>query len=245
MPYHTPEYLARQARNRREREVEGANKDVSNLSHRQCAASPAPGGLPIASSSGPLPPNVPEIPYHDDFWKELVNYAQSCAPESQHSHDVPLTLPIATMPGYDTPNAIQTFYMQPEAQPSPTLSDLDTTDFSDFIASLATMPGYDAIQPFSMQPEAQPSLTPSVFDTIGFSGLVATVPGYDAIQPSSIQPEAPLQPSLTPLNHTLEYSNYLEPQIDASTLSQGQVFGASFTPDHGIPYNGLWNEYLS
>ena len=264
----------------KERVVEGANKDVSNKSRRQLAARPAPDGLPIAPSSAPLPPSVPGIPYHDDFWKELVNYAQACAPKSQHSHDVPLTLPIATMPGYDTPNVIQPFYMQPEAQPSPTLSDFDTVDFSDLVASMpgygaiqpssmqpvaqpplppsdldtfdfsdfvASMPDYGAIQPSSVQPEAQPPLPPSDFDTdhtIDLSDFVATMPGYDAIQSSSMQPEAPLYPSLTPSDLTFDYSNFLGPQIEASTLSQGQAFG-EFTTDHLIPYNGLWNESLS
>jgi hypothetical protein len=176
------------------------------------------------------------------------------------------------MPGYDTPNAIQPFSMQPEAQPSLTPSDFNTIDYSNF---LATMPGYDAIQPSSMQPETQPSPTPPEFNTIDYSDFLATMPGYDviqpspiqpdiqpspttsefnaidyscflatmpAIQPSSMQPEEQPQPSLIPLDFTLDYSDPLGPQMDASTLSQGQAFGELFTADHCMPpYNGLWN----
>jgi hypothetical protein len=308
VPYHTREYLVRQALNRKERVAEGANKAVSNKSRRQCVARAAPDGLPSASSSAPLPLNVPEVAYHDNYWKVLVNFAQSCALESQHPRDVPLTLPFTTMPGYDTPNAIQPFSMQPEAQPSLTPSDFNTIDYSNFLATmpgydaiqpssmqpetqpsptppefntidysdfLATMPGYDAIQPSSMQPETQPSPTPSEFNTIDYSDFLATMPGYDviqpspiqpdiqpspttsefnaidyscflatmpAIQPSSMQPEEQPQPSLIPLDFTLDYSDPLGPQMDASTLSQGQAFGELFTADHCMPpYNGLWN----
>jgi hypothetical protein len=243
VPYHTREYLARQTLNRKERIVEGASKAVSNKNRRQCATSPALDGLPSASLSAPLPPNVPEVAYHDDHWKELVNFAQSYAPESQHSHDVPLTLPFASIPGHDTPIAIQPFSMQQEAHPSLTPSDFNTIDYSDF---LATIPGYDAIQPSSMAPEEQlqPSPTPSDF-TFDYSDL-ATMPGYDAIQLFSIQPEEQLQPSITPLDITIDYSDLLGPQIDASTLSQGQAFRELFTADHCMPpynasYDGLWN----
>jgi hypothetical protein len=132
VPYHTKEYLSKQALIRKERVIQGVNKVVSNKSRRQSVARAAPGGLTNASSSA-LPPNVPDAAYHDNFWRVLVDIASSYAPKQQRSQDVPLSLPFSTMPGYDTPNAIQPFYLQPEEllQPSLTFSDfpIDYTGF--------------------------------------------------------------------------------------------------------------------
>jgi hypothetical protein len=141
VPYHTREYLARQRLVRKERVVQGANKAVSNKSRRQLVASAAPDCLPRASSSA-LPLNVPDVAYHDNFWKVLVDIASSYAPKPQRSQDVPLSLPFSTMPGYDTPNLIQPFSMRPEElfQPSLTFSDF-TIDYSDLLGpQLDAMP---------------------------------------------------------------------------------------------------------
>ena len=106
---------------------------VSNKSGRQWVARDTPDSLPNASL-GALLPNIPEIPYHDDFWKVLVDVARSYTPNPQHSQDVPLSLPLslplATMPGYDTSNAIQPYSMQPEAQLQPSLAFSPFSDVS-------------------------------------------------------------------------------------------------------------------
>ena len=135
MPHHTKEYLARQALNRKERAVQETNKALPNESCHQFVTPAAPDSPPNASPCA-LPFNLPECGYHDDFWKVLVDAARSYAPEPQHSQDVSpaLTLPFATMPGYDAPSSIQPFSMQPTAhlQPFPTPSDF-TIDYSNFL----------------------------------------------------------------------------------------------------------------
>ena len=135
MPHHTKEYLARQALKRKERAVQETNEAPSDESRHQPVTPAAPDGLPNASPCAP-PFNLPEFGYHDDFWKVLVDVARSYTPEPQHSQDVPpaLSLPFATMPGYDTSSSIQPFSMQPTAQLQPFPTPLDfTTDYSNFL----------------------------------------------------------------------------------------------------------------
>jgi hypothetical protein len=135
VPHHTKEYIARQALKRKERVVQETNKALSNEGRHQSVTVAAPDSLPNASPCA-LPFNLPEVGYHDDFWKVLVDAARSYAPEPQHSQDVPpaLSLPFATMPGYDTSSSIQPFSMQPTAQlqPFPTPSDF-SIDYSNFL----------------------------------------------------------------------------------------------------------------
>ena len=128
----------------KERAVQETNEALPNESRHQLVTPATPDSLPNASPCV-LPFNLPEYAYHDDFWKVLVDATRSYAPEPQHSQDVPpaLSLPFATMPGYDTSSSIQPFSMQPTAQlqPFPTPSDF-STDCSNFLG-----PHLDAMLP--------------------------------------------------------------------------------------------------
>ena len=147
VPHHTQEYLARQALNRKERVAREASKAVSNQSRGQQV-------LPNASSSVlPPAPKLPEVVYHDDFWKMPVDvthlYAQQ--PLALPSQDVPLSLPFETWPGFDTPNTLQHF---PSAAQSP-LS-LVPSDFTfDYYPDLHGPQPDLHPQLYTMQPQEQ------------------------------------------------------------------------------------------
>jgi len=171
VPHHTKEYLARQALNRKERVDQGASKAVANQGD-QWGVRAAPEGFLNASLSGlPLAaPKLPEVAYHDDFWKMFVDDAHSNAPNPQLSQDVPISLPFPTMPGYDAPNAIQS-----STQPQPSLIPSHfTTDYFDLFPPQLDTP--NAIQHFPMQATAQlqPSLTSDF--TIDHSDLLGPIP---------------------------------------------------------------------
>jgi hypothetical protein len=109
-----------------------ASKAVSNKSHRQQVA------LPTASSSVPTPAlKLPEVAYHDDFWKMPVD-THSHSPQPQG-----LFLPFETLPGYGAPNAIQNFPSVAQSSPSLTPSDF-TINYSDL-----------HLQPYTMQSQEQ------------------------------------------------------------------------------------------
>jgi hypothetical protein len=118
VPYHTKEYLARQALNRKERVVQGASKAVSdNSRHQQVPAVPVPN---TSSSTPPPAPKLPEVAYHDVFcqWKMPVDITHLYPPQPPPSQDVPLFLPFETWPGYGTPNTIQNFPSAEQLPPS-------------------------------------------------------------------------------------------------------------------------------
>lgn len=142
VPYHTQEYLARQALNRKEmkeRVAQGASKAVSNKSPPQQV-------LPDASSSVPPPaPKLPEVAYYDDFWKIPTDITHS-SPQPLPSQDVPLSLPFEMWPGYDTANAIQNFPSTAQSLPSLTPSDLTVDYYSDLLG-----PQFYTTQPQGLQ----------------------------------------------------------------------------------------------
>jgi hypothetical protein len=119
VPYHTKEYLARQALNRKERVAQGTSKAVSNAIRCQQVDTAVPADLPNLSSSVPPPaPKLPEVAYHDDVWN------MNMPVDTTHSYPS-LILPFQTWPGFDTPNTIQNF---PSAAQSPlSLTPLDFT----------------------------------------------------------------------------------------------------------------------
>ncbi|KAI9512776.1 hypothetical protein F5148DRAFT_734222 [Russula earlei] len=133
-PYHTEEYVARQALKEKEKADQGAGEKVPSTSRRQRAASAAPSSVP--SSSATVPRDVLKLAYHNDFWKMLIDVARSSASQPADSGDcVQHGLPSATLPGYDAPESIQSLpqvFINPTAQSQPSsLSDL-TTDYSGF-----------------------------------------------------------------------------------------------------------------
>lgn len=171
----------------KERVVQETDKAVSSQSRHQSVTHAAPEGFQDASPDVP-PFKLPEVGYHDDFWKVLVNLARSYDPKPQpqpqpqpqppqHSDDHSLMLPYAMMPGYD-----------PKPQPQPQHSQ----DLS-LMLPYAMMPGYDApnsIQPFSMQPAApaQPFLTSSdytisYFDFLGpqLDATISQEPSFEGL----------------------------------------------------------------
>ncbi len=128
-----------------------AGKAVSNESRHQGVVRAVTDDLPSASSSAlPLAPKLPEVAYHDNYWKMFVDIAHSNPPQ-QYSQDVPISLPFPTVPGYDynTLNAIQSqpFSMQSPAQLQLPLTPSDFTtdsDYSDlFGPQLYTMPSQE------------------------------------------------------------------------------------------------------
>ncbi|KAI0303017.1 hypothetical protein BC826DRAFT_982878 [Russula brevipes] len=135
-PYHTKEYLARQALVEREEVAQGPGRTISTKGRRQRAASAAPYSRPNAPSSG-TPLNDPKAVHHDDFWKTLVNIARSYVSNPQYSQEVQLSVPFASTPGRDAPEVIQPFgsltfgkghfpkVRGPECQPAVSSTDLD------------------------------------------------------------------------------------------------------------------------
>jgi len=135
VPYHTKEYLARQALNRKERVVQGAGKAVSNENHCQQI-------LPRASSSVPPPaPKLPEVAYHDDFWigsqpvRRVEHPVVAEGMEPLPSWDFPLSLPFETWPGYDTANALQNFPSVTQSPPSITPLDFTIDYYTDLLGT--------------------------------------------------------------------------------------------------------------
>jgi len=136
VPYHTKEYLARQALDRKERVVQGASKAASNSkSHLQQVASAVPGDLLNASSSAPpAAPKLPEVAYHDndDPWnlKMPVDITHSY-PQAKSEMVKRVSLPFETWPGYGTPNAIQPFPSAAQSPPSLMPPDFTIDYYSD------------------------------------------------------------------------------------------------------------------
>jgi hypothetical protein len=142
VPYHTQEYLARQGLNRKERVVQGASRAVSNKGHHQKPEV----ALPNASSSVPPPaPKLPEVAYHDDFWKVPVGFTPLNPPQPQGVPQPSLFFPFETQPGYGAPNAIQTFPSVAQSPPSLTPSDFTINNYSDLHGP----------QPYTMQSQEQ------------------------------------------------------------------------------------------
>ena len=175
VPHHTKEYLARKTSNRKERIVQGTNNAVSTEVPLQSVTHAATDGFPDASPCIP-PFKLPEVGYHDDYWKLPVDLARSYFPDSepqpQRSQDAPIFLPVATVPGYDTPNFIQSFSMQPAAplQPFLTPSEFTTINYSDYLD-----PQFDAMLPQG------PSFGELISEDCGVSlydGWIDTLPQY-------------------------------------------------------------------
>jgi hypothetical protein len=250
VPYHTKEYLARQALNRKERVVQGASKAVSNESSLQQVAH-APNASP---SVRPPAPKLPEVAYHDDFWKMPVDITHSYPLQPLPFQGAPLSLPFETLPGYDTPNAIRNFPSMAHSYPSQSLPSQDNIT-RPCLKGFDTWPGYDtlnAIQNFPSVAHSYPSQPLPSQDFITWPSVKAfeTWPVYNG--PNAIQncPSATQsQPTLTHSDFTTDhYSDSHSPQIALHNVeqpqhctmqSQEQEFGETFTGDHGIPpYNG-------
>ena len=162
VPHHTKEYLARQAPIRKGILAQGASKAVSNKSRSvreitedntgdlpttalQQAAHAAPGDIPDSSSSVPLlAPKLPEVAFHDDFWKTPVDMTRSYTPQPLPSQ-VPLSLPFNTWPGYDAPVDIRKFPSAARSPPSLTSSE-SAIDYHSYL--------YDP-QPYTMPPQEE------------------------------------------------------------------------------------------
>ncbi|KAF8505400.1 hypothetical protein F5888DRAFT_1648729 [Russula emetica] len=169
VPYHTKEYLARQALKRKERVVQETSKVDSNKSRRQQVARAVP-DLPDASSSVPPPaPELPEVAYHDQSWKMPVDITHSYPPQAPPSQGGPLFLPFETWPGYGAPNAIQHFPSAAQSQPSLTPSNFTVDYYSDLhnvpIPSMTYGPQLRTMQP--QQQEFGESFTGDLFNGNG------------------------------------------------------------------------------
>ena len=138
VPYHTKEYLARQALDRKERVVQGASKAASNSKSRlQQVASAVPGDLLNASSASAPPPapKLSEVAYHDhdDPWNlKMPVDITHLYPQAKSETVRSISLPIETWPGYGTPNAIQHFPSAAQSPPSLIPPDFTIDYYSDF-----------------------------------------------------------------------------------------------------------------
>ena len=161
VPHHTKEYLARQALIRKGMVAQGASKAVSNKSRSvweitedntgdlpttdlQQAAHAAPGDIPDSSSSVPvLAPKLPEVAFHDDFWRMPVDMTHSYTPQPLPSQ-VPLSLPFNTWPGCDAPVDIR--YFPSAAQSPPSLTSDSAIDYHSYLYGP---------QPYTMPPQEE------------------------------------------------------------------------------------------
>lgn len=95
-PYHTARYVAKQAIKKAEQE---SGKALSSTTRDQLPHDPS-------SSAATLSNILTNAPYHDNFWKQIIDVPRRHSSELKESQDVQIGVPVSAAPACDAPNTL-------------------------------------------------------------------------------------------------------------------------------------------